>query len=131
MNKVKCALLIDDDGTANFINEKVIMQLGFAEQIEMAINGEKALNFVQFYADNNDGMSPELILLDLKMPVLDGYDFLEYFFRKSLTNKEKVKIIILSAYPDDKAGMLLTKYPQTHLMIKPLTEDKLIEVLLS
>lgn len=129
MHKLNCALLIDDDGAANYTNFRILKNMDIAERIETAVNGEKALNFIQFFAEQHDGNSPGLILLDLKMPVLDGYEFLEYFFRKNLANIEEVKVIVLSASPGDVNAKLLQKFPSTHYVVKPLTEDKLREVL--
>ena len=70
--KIKCVLLVDDDGTTNFINYRIITKLDIAEKIHTEINGEKALNFLQYYSENNNNNCPELIILDLKMPVMDG-----------------------------------------------------------
>ena len=129
MGKLNCILLIDDDGTANFINCRIVKKLEISDRIEMVMNGEKALNFIQYYADTNDGECPELIFLDLNMPVLDGFEFLEYFYRKAFSNKEKIKIYILTTSSYQRDMDIIKKYPNLQYIIKPLTEEKLIEVL--
>jgi CheY-like chemotaxis protein len=126
--KFNCALLIDDDGTTNFINYRIVNALKLANQIQTEINGEKALNFLQFYAETHQNNSPELILVDLKMPVLDGFEFLQYMQIKKFANKENIKMIVLttSMYHDDLK--LLKKFNVEYIM-KPLTERKLAAVL--
>ena len=127
--KFNCALLIDDDGTTNFINYRIVKGLKITDHIQTEINGEKALNFLQFYAENHENNAPELIMVDLKMPVLDGFEFLEYLQIKKFSNKENIKVIVLttSMYADDLKQ--LKKFKVEYLM-KPLTQGKLTSVLL-
>ena len=126
--KLKCVLLVDDDGTTNFINYRIIYKLNIAEKIHTEINGEKALNFLQFYSENNNNNCPELIILDLKMPVLDGFGVLEYLQIKKFANKDKVKIIVLttSMYADDLQSL---KRFNVEYIAKPLTEKKFLNLL--
>jgi CheY-like chemotaxis protein len=126
--KLKCVLLVDDDGTTNFINFRILTKLGIAEKIHTEISGEKALNFLQYYAENNDNNSPELIVLDLKMPVMDGFSVLEYLQIKKFANKDKIKIFVLttSLYEDDLNSL---KRFNVEYISKPLTEKKLLNLL--
>jgi CheY-like chemotaxis protein len=126
--KFKCVLLVDDDGTTNFINYRIIYKLDIAEAIHTEVNGEKALNFLQYYSENNNNNCPELIILDLKMPVLDGFGVLEYLQIKKFANKDKVKIIVLttSIYSDDLNSL---KKFNVEYIVKPLTENKLLNLL--
>jgi CheY-like chemotaxis protein len=126
--KLKCVLLVDDDGTTNFINYRIIYKLNIAEKIHTEINGEKALNFLQFYSENNHNNCPELIILDLKMPVLDGFGVLEYLQIKKFANKDRVKIIVLttSMYAED---LQILKRFNVEYISKPLTERKFLNLL--
>jgi CheY-like chemotaxis protein len=126
--KINCALLIDDDGTTNFINYRILKKLKISDHIQTEINGEKALNFLQFYAETHDNHAPELIMVDLKMPVLDGFEFLQYLEIKKFSNKEDIKVIVLttSVYAEDLKQ--LKKFKVEYIM-KPLTEGKLTSVL--
>jgi CheY-like chemotaxis protein len=126
--KLKCVLLVDDDGTTNFINFRIVNRLNIAEKIHTEINGEKALNFLQFYAENNNNNCPELIILDLKMPVLDGFGVLEYLQIKKFANKDQVKIIVLttSLHADDLQSL---KRFNVEYIAKPLTEKKFLNLL--
>jgi CheY-like chemotaxis protein len=129
MTQFNCVLLIDDDEISNYTNYQIIKNLDLSPNIETVYNGEKALNFIQFFAENNDNNAPELILLDLKMPVMDGFEFLEYLTRKHLANIDDVKLIILSNYPMDVQKKLKGKFGQIQFIEKPLTVEKLSHVL--
>jgi CheY-like chemotaxis protein len=126
--KINCALLIDDDGTTNFINYRILKKLQITEHIQTEVNGEKALNFLQFYAENHENDAPELIMVDLKMPVLDGFEFLQYLQLKKFANEENIKVVVLttSMYAEDLKQ--LRKFKVEYIM-KPLTEGKLTSIL--
>jgi CheY-like chemotaxis protein len=128
MKKLKCVLLVDDDGTTNFINYRIITKLSIADKIHTEINGEKALNFLQYYSENNNNNCPELIILDLKMPVMDGFSVLEYLQIKKFANKDKIKIIVLttSLYSEDLNAL---KRFNVEYISKPLTEKKFLNLL--
>jgi CheY-like chemotaxis protein len=126
--KLKCVLLVDDDGTTNFINYRIITKLNIAEKIHTEINGEKALNFLQYYSENNNNNCPELIILDLKMPVMDGFSVLEYLQIKKFANKDNIKIIVLttSLYSEDLNSL---KRFNVEYITKPLTEKKFLNLI--
>lgn len=125
--KFNCVLLIDDDGITNFINHRLIKKLNITHSIESAINGNEALLFLREYAIKNNNKSPELILLDLNMPVLDGFEFLEEFQKLNFDNKEKVRILILTTSTHQKDIGRLVGNSNISYINKPLTEEKLIE----
>lgn len=128
MKKLNCVLLIDDDGATNFINYRIVKQLGISDEIHTEYNGEKALNFLQYYAEMHNNIAPELILLDLKMPVLDGYEFLEYLRMKKFANKNKIKVVVLSTTKRQDDLDKLKNYNVTHVE-KPLTIEELTNIL--
>lgn len=124
MRKINCVLLVDDDGATNFINYRIVKQLDITDEIHTEFNGEKALNYIQYYAELHENKAPEIILLDLKMPVLDGYEFLEYLRFKKFDNKNDIQIFALSnqTRPDELAR--LEKF-NIKLLPKPLTIESL------
>jgi CheY-like chemotaxis protein len=95
-------LLVDDDSTSNFLSMKTLERMGFVGDINSALNGEQALDLFNNYYQGSRGL-PHIILLDLNMPIMDGFGFLEAFNRLNLPNMAQVKIIIVSssADPDD------------------------------
>ena len=128
MLKFNCVLLIDDDGTANFIHHRLLKKLNITDNIQSAINGDKGIQFITQYAFQNNNSSPELILLDLNMPGADGFDFLNSFATMNFSNKDNVKLIILTTSTHIK-DLDVVKKSNLGYINKPLTEEKLLNIL--
>jgi len=129
MHKLKNVLLIDDDDAVNFINSIVIERAGITDHIEVAINGKQALEFLQRHDDfekeyeiNNH--LPTLILLDINMPIMDGWDFVEAYRQLELDKKENCTIVMLttSINPDDKIRAESIK-EIAGFQVKPLNKE--------
>ncbi len=125
--KLTHILLIDDDPATNFINKKAIERLGCAEFTHITVNGKEAIDLLNKIRIDQ---FPELILIDINMPIMNGWQFVEKY--KTLFSKEKPasKLIILSTSqnPDDKE-----KSKSLELVDgfenKPLTPIKLAKIL--
>lgn len=128
MNKINSILLIDDDQINNFINKRIIKKLGIAEEVSIALNGEEALNHIQNYCKDT-GCCPELIFLDINMPVMNGFEFLNEFKNLDLGNKNEVKIIVLTTSTNPGDMQKLKEYSIKGFMNKPLTEKKILELI--
>lgn len=106
--KLNCVLLVDDDKGTNFINQMIIKKAGIAEHIQTVLNGKEALDFItnkgKFENAGNLFPQPMLTLLDINMPVMDGWEFLEAYHALEEHQKGKIIIIMLttSLNPDDK-----------------------------
>ena len=98
--KLKCVLLIDDNEADNFFHKTIITQMDIAENIEVAWDGVQALEFLK----KENQIIPELIFLDINMPKVNGWEFLEAY--KNLKQEQKTKIIIImlttSLNPNDE-----------------------------
>ncbi|SFU46297.1 Response regulator receiver domain-containing protein [Pustulibacterium marinum] len=101
MKKLKNILLVDDDIATNFINKKIINDSHCAEHVDAVTSGKAALDYLVSKTENLD--QPELIFLDINMPAMNGWEFLEEY--KKLKDSQKAKIIIVmlttSLNPDD------------------------------
>ncbi|MFT6167535.1 MAG: CheY-like chemotaxis protein [Vicingaceae bacterium] len=120
-------LLIDDSQAINEMNAYFFRKSMNNVEIETAKNGKEALAIIE----NPDSKLPDLILLDLKMPVFDGYEFLEYLNSIEFTYKDHLNVILLttSMNPEDKTRILKFKFVSNYL-IKPLTIDKANNIVL-
>ncbi len=102
-NKV---LLVEDDPIAVMLCTKVIEKSDFAAEVNTAYNGQKAIEYYQqlFQCRNHAVNYPGLILLDLNMPVLDGWEFLDEFMQKFYPSCPDTKVVILSSsiVPEDR-----------------------------
>ncbi|MDP2089556.1 MAG: response regulator [Flavobacteriaceae bacterium] len=107
-NKLNCILLVDDDEGTNFFNEIVIDNAGITNHIEITLNGKEAIEYITYSGEDNENATihpkPVLILLDINMPVMDGWEFLEVFQHLKEKHKGKTIIVILttSSNPDDR-----------------------------
>src|SRR5688500_11273587 len=93
---MKNILLVDDDDIFNFLNTKILQRSGMASEIHTALNGQEALDLLNTYYMSTAAL-PDVILLDLNMPVMDGFTFLEAFKKIKLPRKEQVNIIIVTS----------------------------------
>ncbi|MBX9853350.1 MAG: response regulator [Cytophagaceae bacterium] len=129
MEKINCVLLIDDDETTNLLSRHIISSLNFTRQIKICYNGLEAVDFLAKYKEENHGLCPELILVDITMPYLDGFEFLEAFHQIEFCNKDKSIQVILTASTNLKYIRKAKKMGVQDYLIKPLTKANLMELL--
>jgi CheY-like chemotaxis protein len=123
---MKRVLLVDDDPTCNFICTKCLESLDSSIKSTYALNGKQALDLLVDYKRHP---LPDIILLDLNMPVMGGFEFLNAFRELRIPGQSKVQIVILSSSDDPvdirKAGEMGIH----HYITKPISADKLGRVI--
>ncbi|HXH19888.1 MAG TPA: response regulator [Chitinophagales bacterium] len=125
MNKLDCVLLVDDDEICNFLNENVIRLMDGNLKVQNALNSQTAMDFV--LARKSD--SPLLILLDLNMPVMDGFEFLDEFIHLPEKKRNNIVIVILTSSDYEKDRERARKYNVVSgYVIKPLTHEKMVSI---
>lgn len=132
--KLNCVLLVDDNEFDNFIHKRLLEKAEIANHIEVALNGQEALDFLTS-AINQEGSpddftQPELIFLDINMPVMDGWEFLEEYEKLKVNQKGKVVIVMLttSLNPADKARAE-QRLMHGSFQFKPLTLEMIEDIL--
>ena len=122
---VERVLLVDDNDTDNFISQRIIELTEFAEDIVVRNSGRSALNFL-FENQENTTNLPDIIFLDINMPIVDGFIFLYEFEKFSHLIKNKCKVVILSS-SDNKNDIdkILDNNYVIKFITKPLTENAL------
>lgn len=128
MNKIKCALLIDDDSINNFINERLLKKLNIADQVKVVLNGEEAIKYISQRCSENHPC-PELILLDINMPVMDGFEFLKEYKNLDFNGKSSIVIIMLTTSTNPNDTERLNDSGASGYVNKPLTEQKLLDIM--
>lgn len=127
MKKLKTILLIDDDEVTNALNESIILSLDICENLFAFPNAIQGLHY--FNRIKSIYEIPELILLDLKMPILDGFDF-KKAFEKSFPNlADKVKIVVVTSSSRIEDKELAIQLGFDDYYVKPLTHQKVQDLI--
>ncbi len=122
--KLKCILLVDDDEPTNFLNKMLIERSSCAETVSVAQGGEAALEYLLLAESNKDTLLPDLILLDINMPAMNGWEFLSRYNMTENISDNKCVIVMLSTTlnPDDR--LQAEKLPVVSgFESKPLTRE--------
>jgi CheY-like chemotaxis protein len=124
--KLNCILLVDDDADDNLFHEIIIKEMNITNHIDIVLNGLEAMEYLK----KENRVPPELIFLDINMPKMNGWEFLEQYKYLDAEKKAKVVIMILttSANPDDfKKAQEIKEI--TGYETKPLSKELLTEIL--
>ena len=124
MYKFNNVLLVDDDYISNFIADHLLNKHKICKSITIARNGDEALKHLQ----DESNPFPELILLDINMPVMDGFEFIGAFQRYNM-DRNKTKIVIYTTAYNKEDFELLKEIGFHDFIIKPLNEEKLKKLL--
>jgi CheY-like chemotaxis protein len=93
-------LLVDDDDTTNYLNRRLLTEMKVAKDIMVLKNGKEALDYLSRACGevpSSDYPRPDLIFLDIKMPIMDGFSFLEEYHRLGLDASDFVIILMLTS----------------------------------
>lgn len=129
-NKLKRILLIDDDESSNYLHRILIQQANVAEEIDMMTRADKALEYLKNTNSDSPDNLPDLIFLDINMPAMNGWDFLNEYAALDLKNKENLKIIMLTASvnPSDILKARTNVYV-AEMLHKPLSIEAFLDKL--
>ncbi len=120
--------MVDDDITTTYLNERLIKKLGIANQIMVARNGKEGLELVErFYKEQ--GILPELILLDINMPVMDGFEFLIEYRKLNIEDKESAQIVMLTTSSNPLDINKVRNLGVSGYLNKPLKAEGLNQIL--
>ena len=129
MQKLRSVLLVDDDPTNNFLNERLLLRLDVAEHIALAENGQQALAVLQQAGEAEPPGYPALILLDIQMPIMNGIEFLQAYAQLPPAQRRATTVVVLTTSLDPRDLSRLAGLPAAGRINKPLTPEKLATVL--
>lgn len=126
--KIDSVMLVDDNDTDNFISKRIIEITGFSSNVIVKNSGKLALQYLE-QNQNNPASLPDVIFLDINMPIVDGFVFLFEFDLFADVVKNKCKIVILSSSNNKKdIAKIVDNSHVIKFVTKPLTEKALEEV---
>lgn len=116
---MKRIVLIDDDSTTNYLNKLIIERAGLVDEVLTFESGEEALRYFQ---ENPDVSEVSLVLLDINMPVMNAWQFLDQYQAITGGNSNKIVLLSSSINPADKQ-MAEKKANVLDFKSKPLSTD--------
>jgi CheY-like chemotaxis protein len=128
MNDIGTVMLVDDNDTDNFISKRIIEITKFSDNVIVKNSGKSALDYLIDNKESPD-LIPDIIFLDINMPIVDGFVFLYEYEKFSNSVKDKCRVIILSS-SDNKRDIdkIVNNDFVIKFVTKPLTEKTLEEI---
>lgn len=133
MKKVKCILLIDDSDWDNAFNQLIIKEADVCDHIKIVKNGIEGLEYLKKSGDNvytDLYPKPEVIFLDMNMPKMNGFEFLEQYQNLDKKIKAKLLVIMLGTPLTNDDNEKVQKYEEVNEFEgKPLSVQKVKEII--
>jgi CheY-like chemotaxis protein len=133
MKKINCVLLIDDNPADNYYHEYIMKDAGLCSQVKVALNGIEALSYLKnawIDSPSEEMPRPEIIFLDINMPRMSGFEFLEEYHQLDGGLKSSTSVIMLTSSPnpdDRKKALSFSDVKEYH--VKPLSIEMLQEII--
>ncbi len=122
-------LLVDDDEINNFISIKLIKKALLNTDIMACLHGKYAIDLLQDIQKNDPSKLPDYILLDINMPIMNGWEFLDEYTRLNIDPLGKCKVYIISSSVFSNDINKARSYPVVKDFIsKPLNVEKIKEL---
>jgi CheY-like chemotaxis protein len=124
-------LLIEDDATFVFITKKIISKANFTGELKVFGNGQEGINYLTSIANDSE-LLPEVIFLDLAMPIMDGWGFLEEYMLLLPKLKRNITIYIVSSSvsPHDVERARNISIV-SDFIVKPISQELFLEIIKS
>jgi len=120
--------IIDDDEICQFLHKEIILKSGVVGSVKEFSNGLDAIKFLQVNHSKSDVL-PEIIFLDLNMPTMDGFAFIEAYKKVAPTLHQKIKIFVLSSSVAKADIDCIKGIPEiSEYIVKPLKKAKFEEI---
>jgi CheY-like chemotaxis protein len=121
MKKIDIACVIDDDEMYTFTVKRIIDNSQLAAKTLFFPNGKLAIDFFREYMHQTDSL-PDLILLDINMPILNGWEFMDQFVTLKPMIPKKITVYIVSSSIDERDIRRARSYEQvSDFIVKPIT----------
>lgn len=125
MKPIRKLTIVDDDDAFVFLTKELLSEADMVDNVNVFRNGKEALDFIETHKGNAQEL-PEILLLDLSMPVMDGWQFLNRFnqLTSELARPIAIYICTSSISPDDVAKARSVR-TVSDFLVKPVTHENL------
>ncbi|MFZ4797843.1 MAG: response regulator [Bacteroidia bacterium] len=96
MKKLDCICIVDDDEIYTFLLKKALKKMDICNDISIYLNGQEAIDSIKQLIESNQVL-PDIILLDINMPLLDGWEFLDEYIKIKDSITKQIAIYIASS----------------------------------
>ena len=118
----KNILVVDDDTIANFLIERIVQSTGMARNISKALNGKEALKIFHNHI-NEAAPLPEVVLLDLNMPIMNGFEFLQAYNELEFEDKGDTLIILVTSSNNPVDMQRAKEFGVKYYLTKPINAE--------
>jgi CheY-like chemotaxis protein len=126
---MKTIFLIDDDPVFVYLTKKIICSINGGCHIREFADGELAIDRLK-QISNDNGELPDIIFVDLSMPVMDGWEFLNEYATLSPTFGKQIELFIVSSSISPQEVERSKTYPEvSDFLIKPVAKGKIAEII--
>jgi CheY-like chemotaxis protein len=123
-------LLIDDDKNANFYNQRIIEKTQLTAEVTSFEDAHKALKYLTQKNGEENYPAPDIIFLDINMPDMDGWSFLEQYINTTAAKNSAPKVFIITSEDSEEDKERAARYKiVSNYICKPLDKNKLKELL--
>lgn len=128
--KHKCIMLIDDSDIDNMVNKHILSKSNVAENIIVFTTANDALTYLEKNKDSEDEfVIPQIILLDINMPIMNGFGFLSEFEKMSEKLVDKIRVVMLTSSVDPNDIRRSKEFKSVKSFIsKPLSLEHIVNI---
>jgi len=130
MKRIKTICIIDDDPITVFGIKKMLSSLELADEINTYVNGKEAIDDLTMRFNQKLDL-PEVIFLDINMPIMDGWQFLDRFIALDISHKIRINVVTSSIDPFDRNQWEQFRARTHHLIDfknKPIRKGDILEI---
>lgn len=131
MDRIDKVAVIDDDDIYQYLLKKELKSTNIVDKTVVFSDGAKAMEFMRNAKDSPEKL-PDVIFLDVNMPIMNGWEFLDEFIKLQPNLSKEIIILIVSSSFDQRDIERANKYSEiSDYIVKPVTRNRLVSVLKS